>query len=303
MEKTALKRRGMPVNKEHATPQSAPLPELDPQWQEAAARHFEEVLVRARKESGMWGAWSLFRKEMQRFLSIAGQTIVSPVLTTMLWYLVFGYSLGDRLNEIRGIPYTDFLVPGLVMMAIISNAFLNSAFSFFIGKVHGTVVDLLVTPLRPWQIVAAYTGASVVRAMLVGIVIWTVAAIMGAGTFHNVGWTLLFMLMTSFAFSLFGLIAGILAKDFDHINFVPNFLLLPLTFLGGVFYSIRLLPGIWEKISLLNPIVYMVNGLRFGMTGISDVAVLPGFGIVLLSVLAGLAITLRLLSTGTGLKP
>lgn len=279
------------------------LPELDPQWQASAARHFGKVLLRARGEGGLWGTWCLFRKEMQRFLSIIGQTVISPVITTMLWYLVFGYSLGDRLNEIRGIPYTDFLVPGLVMMAIISNAFLNSAFSFFIGKVHGTVVDLLVTPLRPWQIVAAYTGASVVRAMMVGIIIWAVAAAMGAQTFHNVGWTLLFMLMTSLAFALFGLIAGILAKDFDHINFVPNFLLLPLTFLGGVFYSIRLLPSPWEQVSLANPIVYMVNGLRFGMTGISDVAVLPGFGIVLLSVLAGLAITLHILASGTGLKP
>jgi ABC-2 type transport system permease protein len=298
-----MNRRRNPVNKQSAKEKPTALPQLEPQWQDAASRHFEEVLVRARKESGIWGTWSLFRKEMQRFLSIAGQTIISPDLTTMLWYLVFGYSLGDRLNEIRGIPYTDFLVPGLVMMAIISNAFLNSAFSFFIGKVHGTIVDLLVTPLRPWQIMAAYTGASVVRAMLVGTVIWTVAALMGAQTLHNFGWTLLFMLMTSFAFSIFGLIAGILAKDFDHINFVPNFLLLPLTFLGGVFYSIRMLPGIWEQVSLLNPIVYMVNGLRFGMTGISDVPVLPGFGIVLLSVLAGMAITLRLLSRGTGLKP
>ena len=279
------------------------LPELDQRWQAAASSHFDSVLMRARHEGGLWGTWSLFRKEMQRFLSIAGQTIISPVLTTMLWYLVFGYSLGDRLDEIRGIPYTDFLVPGLVMMAIISNAFLNSAFSFFIGKVHGTVVDLLVSPLRPWQIMAAYTGASVVRAMVVGIVIWVVATLMGAQTLHNLGWTLLFMLMTSFAFALFGLIAGILAKDFDHINFVPNFLLLPLTFLGGVFYSIRLLPGLWEQVSLLNPIVYMVNGLRFGMTGVSDVPVLPGFGIVILSVLVGLAITLRLLGFGTGLKP
>lgn len=287
----------------HHPDQTPALPELDPRWRDAAAAHFADVLARASRESGLWGTWSLFRKEMQRFLSIAGQTVISPVLTTMLWYLVFGYSLGDRLDRIQGIPYTDFLVPGLVMMAIITNAYLNSAFSFFIGKVHGTVIDLLVTPLRPWQIMLAYTGASVVRAMLVGIVIWTVAALMGAGTFAHFGWTLLFMLMTSFAFSLFGLVAGILAKDFDHINFVPSFLLLPLTFLGGVFYSIRMLPSPWEQVSLLNPIVYMVNGLRFGMTGISDVPVLPGFGIVLLSVLAGMAITLRLLASGRGLKP
>lgn len=279
------------------------LPELEPRWEDAAKRHFDSVLDGARRERGIFGTWSLFRKEMHRFLSIAGQTVISPVITTMLWYLVFGYSLGDRLDVIRGIPYTDFLVPGLVMMAIITNAFLNSGFSFFIGKVHGTVVDLLVCPLKPWQIVLAFTGASIVRAMAVGTVIWAVAALMGAGTLYNFGWTLAFMLLTSFAFALFGLIAGVLARDFDHINFVPSFLLLPLTFLGGVFYSVRLLPSPWDQISLTNPIVYMVNGLRYGMTGVTDVPVLPGFGIVLLSVLVGWGTVVWLIGTGRGLKP
>lgn len=278
-------------------------PELKKEWRESAERHIAEVRSRGQGESGLWGTWTLFKKEMHRFLTIAGQTIVSPVLTTMLWYLVFGYSLGDRLDEINGIPYTDFLVPGLVMMAIISNAFLNSAFSFFIGKVHGTVVDLLVSPLRPWQIALAYTSASVVRAVAVGSVIWVVAASMGAATTHHVGWTLLFMLLTSFAFALLGLATGILAKDFDHINFIPNFLLLPLTFLGGVFYSIKLLPHPWDSVSLFNPIIYMVNGLRYGMTGVSDVPVLPGVAMSAGSVLAGLALVLWLLSSGRGLKP
>lgn len=283
--------------------EEAVLPRISPEWEAAAEGHFEEALGRARRESGLWGTWCLFRKEMHRFLSIAGQTVISPVLTTMLWYLVFGYSLGERLDEIRGIPYTDFLVPGLVMMAIIVNAFLNSGFSFFIGKVHGTLTDLLVTPLKPWQITAAYAGASVFRAMAVGIVIWTVAALMGAGTLHNVGWTLVFMFLTSAAFALFGLISGILAKDFDHINFVPSFLLMPLTFLGGVFYSVEMLPGPWDRVSLFNPILYMVNGLRYGMTGVSDVPVMPGFAIVLVSVLAGLGVVLWLLGSGRGLKP
>jgi len=139
--------------------------------------------------------------------------------------------------------------------------------------------------------------------VIVGLVIWAVAAAMGAGTFFNVGWTLVFMFLTSFGFALFGLAAGILAKDFDHINFVPSFLLLPLTFLGGVFYSVKLLPSPWDQISLFNPIVYMVNGLRYGMTGVSDVPVMPGFAIVLASVLVGAGIVAWLLSTGRGLKP
>jgi ABC-type multidrug transport system ATPase subunit/ABC-type multidrug transport system permease subunit len=278
-------------------------PDLRPEWVEAAEHHIAEVRERGQRESGLWGTWTLFKKEMHRFLSIAGQTVISPILTTMLWYLVFGYSLGDRLDEINGIPYTDFLVPGLVMMAIITNAFLNSGFSFFIGKVHGTVVDLLVSPLRPWQIALAYTAASVVRAVAVGTVIWAVAAAMGAVTTYQIGWTFLFMVLTSCAFALLGLATGILAKDFDHINFIPSFLLLPMTFLGGVFYSVKLLPDPWGTLSLFNPILYMVNGLRYGMTGVSDVPVLPGVAISAASVLVGLLLVLRLLSTGRGLKP
>lgn len=270
--------------------------------EEAARRHFAEVEARAKREGGCYGTWTLFKKEMHRFLSIAGQTVLSPVLTTMLWYLVFGYSLGERLDTIRGIPYTDFLVPGLVMMAVITNAFLNCGFSFFIGKVHGTVVDLLVSPLKPLQITLAYTMAGVVRAMAVGCVIWVVAALMGAHTTHNIGWTILFMLGTSFAFSLLGLATGIIAKDFDHVNFIPSFLLLPLTFLGGVFYSTEMLPEPWSTISLANPIVYMVNGLRFGMTGVTDVPVLPGLTILLLTVGLGLWLVSWILGNGYGTK-
>lgn len=284
-------------------PPAEPLPRLESAWEAAAEKHFHTSMERARKELGTWGTWTLFRKEMHRFLSIAGQTIVSPVLTTMLWYLVFGYSLGDRLDTVGGVPYTDFLVPGLVMMSIITNAYLNSAFSFYIGKVHGTVTDLLVTPLRPSQLAAAFAGASVLRAMAVGGVIWLVAGLMGAGTLHNIGWTLIFMFLTSLGFALFGLFAGILATDFDHINFVPSFLLLPMTFLGGVFYSIEMLPAPWNEISLLNPILYMVNGLRYGMAGVSDVPVLPGFGIVLGSVVLGWILVVRVLASGRGLKP
>lgn len=279
-----------------------PLPDIPQKHQDEAHSHIAERLGRARAEGGYFGTWTLFRKEMHRYLSISMQTLISPVLTTMLWYLVFGYSLGDRLDTIRGIPYTDFLVPGLVMMGVITNSFLNAGFSFFIGKIHGTVVDLLITPLKPWQITAAYVGASVIRGVLVGMMIWIVAAIMGAGTLFSIGWTLTFMILTSMAFSQLGLITGILAKDFDHVNFVPNFLLLPLTFLGGVFYSIHMLPEPWDLISRFNPLVYMVNGLRYGMTGVSDVSVFVGFFIVAGTSLVSLLILLRIFHSGRGLR-
>lgn len=244
----------------------------------------------------------LFRKELDRFIKVSGQTIISPVLTTLLWFLVFGYSLGERLQEIRGIPYVDFLVPGLIMMALIMNSFLNSGFSFFISKIHGTVTDLLVSPLSSVQILIAYSAASILRGMLVGVAIWIVAASMGASTIHNLSLTLLFMGLTCFVFALLGLIIGILARDFDHVNFIPSFLIMPLTFLGGVFYSIEMLPEPWDSVSMLNPILYMVNGLRYGMTGVSDVPVYWGLLIVCSAVSACWIFAWWLLATGKKLR-
>lgn len=249
-----------------------------------------------------YGLWALFKREITRFWSIAGQTIVSPVVTTMLYFLVFGYSLGDRLREINGTPYIDFLVPGLVMLAMISNAYINSAFSLFIQKIQGTIVDLLVTPLSPGQLLTAYVAAASVRAMIVGIIIWVVAAIMGASTLHNLPLTILFMLLTAACFGLLGIIVAIVAEEFDHINFLPSFLLTPLTFLGGVFYSITMLPEPWQTVSRFNPVLYMVNGLRYGMTGNADIP--PWQGALLLSALCAVfsAYAYYLLQSGKKLR-
>lgn len=250
------------------------------QAEEAARRRIYEAGTRARSENGWRGSLMLFRRETMRFMKMAGQTLLSPVITTMLYFVVFGFTLGARLQEVRGIPYVDFLVPGLIMLNLINSAYLNSAFSLFLSKVHGSVVDVLLTPLTPLQIMTGYLGASVLRALLTGCLIWLVAGLMGAGTLHNPGITVLFMVLTSLAFAQLGLMVAIWAKDFDHVNFLPSFLLMPLTFLGGVFYSIEMLPGRWALLSQFNPILYMVNGLRYGMTGVSDVPVLLGFVIV-----------------------
>ena len=269
---------------------------------EAARRHISRVEQRALRNRGWLGTWMLFRRELARFMRVAGQTIASPVLTTMLWFVVFGYSLGSRLEEIQGVPYVDFLVPGLIMLNLINNAFLNTGFSLFISKVHGSVVDILLTPLTPIQLIVGYIAASLLRAMIIGCLIWLVAGIMGASTLHNPAFTLLFMVLTSTAFALFGLTVAILAEDFDHINLFPAFLLMPLTFLGGVFYSIDMLPGPWDTLSLANPILYMVNGLRYGMTGVSDVPVGLGLLLVTTSVAVFGAAAYYLLSTGKKLR-
>jgi ABC-2 type transport system permease protein len=292
---------------DEATPPGRP-----PAAAEQAARRRIAKLSVVAENQGWYGAWTLFRKEIKRFWNIAGQTIVSPVVTTMLYFLVFGYSLGDRLQEVQGVPYIDFLVPGLVMLSLINNAFINSAFSFFINKVHGTIVDILVTPLTHFQLMAGYTAASIVRAVLVGSIIWAVAMLMGVDQvlatltgpdgFTHILITLSFMILTALAFALIGLDVAIVAEDFDHINLLPTFLITPLTFLGGVFYSISMLPEPWGLVSRFNPILYMVNGLRYGMTGVSDVPVWQGYVVVGALDIIFAAIAWWLLSTGKKIR-
>ena len=283
-----------------------------PAHAERAARLRIPELAQIAEEQGWFGAWMLFRREIKRFWNIAGQTVVSPVVTTMLYFLVFGYSLGDRLQEVRGIPYVDFLVPGLVMLSLINNAFINSAFSFFINKIHGTLVDILVTPLTHLQLMFGYTAASIVRAVLIGAIIWAVAMGMGADQviatltgpdgFVHVMITLSFMVLTALAFAFIGLDIAIVAEDFDHINLLPNFLITPLAFLGGVFYSIEMLPEPWDLISRFNPILYMVNGLRYGMTGVSDVPLWLGYVVVISLNLVFGAIAWWLLASGKKIR-
>lgn len=269
---------------------------------EAARRRIEAATRLAEAERGWRGCGVLLKRETRRFMNMAGQTVVSPVLTTLLYFVVFGFTLGSRLEEIRGIPYVDFLVPGLIMLNLITSAYMNSAFSLFLAKVHGSIVDILLTPLSPLQILVGYLGASLLRALLTGGIIWIVAALMGANTIHNLWITLIFMVLTSLAFALLGLIVAIWAKDFDQVNFIPSFLLMPLIFLGGVFYSIEMLPEGWAMVSALNPILYMVNGLRYGMTGVADAPVLLGLAIVLGLVLGFVWIAVRLLESGRKLR-
>ena len=247
---------------------------------ERALQRVEEVAAAAKKSTGWYNAWILFRREIKRFMVIVGQSIVSPVITTMLYFLVFGFSLGSQLKQMAGIPYMDFLTPGLVMMALINNSFINSSFSFFLTKVHGSVVDILVSPLSNLQIMTAYTAASLVRALITSGIIWGIAAAFGAGTTAHPLVALAFMVVVSSAFSLFGLATAVVSREFEHVNFVPSFVVVPCTFLGGVFYSVTNLPDPWSTVARFNPFLYMVNGIRYGMAGVSDV---PLWGSTLVS--------------------
>ena len=263
-----------------------------------ARQKLSETRERALRNKGIYATYGLFRREIARFIKIFWGSVMSPVMTTMLWFLVFGFSLGDRLKEIEGIPYVDFLVPGLIIMSVLMNAFMNSGFSFFLNKIHGTIGDLLASPLSPLQITVAYILAACTRGLCIGLTIWVVAGLMGAGTIANPLLTFGMILLASASFGALGLSVGILAKDFEQVNLVPNFIILPLTFLGGVFYSINMLPAPWDTVALFNPLLYLVSELRYSMTGYADVPAGAGFAGGLGFLLIGAGLAYCLLRTG-----
>jgi ABC-type multidrug transport system ATPase subunit/ABC-type polysaccharide/polyol phosphate export permease len=273
-------------------------PSVTPELQQKGLQKLDEVRARAQKNRGLYGTYGLFRREISRFLSMFMGSILSPVLTTVLWFLVFGYSLGDRLKEIEGIPYADFLVPGLIIMSVVMNAFMNSGFSFLLNKIHGSITDLLASPLSPLQITAAYIASASVRGLFIGSTIWLVAGLMGASTLANPPLTLLMIVLASASFGALGLCVGILATGFEQVNLLPNFIILPLTFLGGVFYSIKMLPDPWDTVALFNPLLYLVSELRYSMTGYADVPAGAGFVGGLAFLILGASTAYILLKTG-----
>ncbi len=248
------------------------------------------------------GAWTLFTKEVRRFMRVPGQTLLSPLVTTVLYFVVFGWSLGDRLREIESVPYARFIVPGLVTLGVVANAYLNTASSLFVMKVQGTIVDLLVSPLSYGEILAGFVAAAVVRALTVGGIMWAVAGAFSG--FHVVHpWlALVLVVLAAVAFAALGLMAAIWAATFEQVNFFPTFFITPLTFLGGVFYSARMLPPALRAFTFVNPIFYMVDGLRFAMLGISDAAPAPGAALLAVLAAGSLAAAYSMLKSGYKLR-
>ena len=248
------------------------------------------------------GYQTILIKEVTRILRIWAQTLIPPVITMSLYFVIFGAIIGRRVGEMGGMPYMDFIVPGLIMLSVITNSYGNITSSFFGAKFGRHVEELLVSPLPPWIILAGYVSGAVFRAMTVGVLVWLVAGFFSGFHMHNMAVTFSILLLTSVVFALGGFINAIYAQKFDDISIIPTFVLQPMTYLGGVFFSVSLLPGIAQQIALANPIVYMVNAFRYGLLGVSDVslwlayAMILGFGIVLF------AICLTLLQKGVGLR-
>ena len=252
-------------------------------------------------EQGL-GLRTLYRKEVKRFLRVPGQTILSPLITTALYFVVFGWSLGGRLREVEGVPYIRFLVPGLVMLGIINNAFLNTSSSMFILKLQGTIVDLLVTPLSYLEILAAFLAAGTTRALIVGGLTWATAALFVGPYVPHPLLSILAAVLVSIAFAAAGLIVALWADKFEQVNFIPTFVITPLAFLGGVFYSASMLPAGFRLVLHLNPIYYMIESMRSALIGVT--AEPPWLGFLVLIVLAGTLIgwALWLLKRGYKLR-
>ncbi len=246
----------------------------------------------------MTGWQTLLYKEVLRFWKVSFQTIAAPVLTAVLYMLIFGHVLEDHVQVFEQVSYTAFLVPGLVMMSVLQNAFANSSSSLIQSKIMGNLVFLLLTPLshRSWFV--AYVGSSMVRGLAVGLGVFAVTAWFGRPSYAAPLWIIAFALMGAALMGALGLIAGLWAEKFDQLAGFQNFIIMPMTFLSGVFYSIHSLPAVWQTISHLNPFFYMIDGFRYGFFGASDVSPWLSLAVVA-SALAGVAaLALHLLRTG-----
>lgn len=250
-----------------------------------------------------WIAYrTIVHKELTRVFRIWPQTLFPPVITQTLYFLIFGKFIGSQINDINGVGYMAFIIPGLVMMAVINSSFVNVVGSFFSAKFHRSIEELLVSSTSNKVIIAGYVTGGVVRGIIVGILVFAVSIMFTKPQIHNGVIIFAFILLTSIVFALGGLVNAIFAKKFDDISIFPTFILTPLVYLGGVFYSINNLPPFWQKISKFNPVLYMVNGFRFGFHGFADVDVLVSLVILIVFTLVLTSINLVLLGRGTGLK-
>jgi ABC-2 type transport system permease protein len=241
-------------------------------------------------------------REVGRILRIWVQTLLPSAITMTLYFLIFGTFIGSQVRNINGFSYMEFIVPGIIMMAVITNSFMNVVSSFFSTKFMRSVEELLVSPTPNYVILLGYVCGGMFRGLLVGLIVSLISLFFTDINIHNIGIVIVFVILTSLVFSLAGFLNSIFAKKFDDISIIPTFVLTPLTYLGGVFYSISVLPSIFQGISLLNPILYMVNGFRYGFLGISDINIWIGFGMLVIFTIILFYTNLYLMKKGIGLK-
>jgi len=249
-----------------------------------------------------YGVLALYRFEMARFFRSFWQSLASPVVSTSLYFVVFGSAIGSQMQSIDGVSYGAFLVPGLTMLSVLSQSVSNASFGIYMPKFSGTIYEILSAPISGFEAVLAYVGAAASKSILIGLTILLTARLFVPYTIAHPVWMLLFLILTSVTFSLFGFIIGIWADGFDKLQLIPLMVITPLTFLGGSFYSIHMLPPFWQKLTLLNPVVYLVNGFRWSFYDTADVSIGLSLGMTLAFMLACLAAITYIFRTGYKLK-
>lgn len=230
---------------------------------------------------------TIVRREVRRFMRIWVQTLVPPAITITLYFVIFGSLIGSRIGDMGGFDYMQFVVPGLIMMAVIQNSYGNVVSSFFGTKFQRNIEEILVSPVSEITILGGYVLGGVLRGLLVGFIVTIVSLFFGELNIQHLGVTLLMVFFTAVVFSIAGFINAVFAQSFDDISIIPTFVLTPLIYLGGVFYSIDLLPSFWQKVSLINPVLYMVNGFRYGILGVSDVSIYVSVTMLMLFLVLG----------------
>lgn len=241
-------------------------------------------------------------KEIFRFIRIWPQTLLPPAITTALYFLIFGKLIGDRIGTIGGASYMDYIVPGIILMSVISHSYANVVSSFYSTKFQRNIEELLVAPIPNWVILSGYVSGGIIRGILVGVVVTLISLLFADIKVNNIAITLSIAMLTATVFALAGFINAILAESFDDISIIPNFVLTPLSYLGGVFYSVDMLPGIWQSISMGNPILYMINAFRYGLIGVTDIDIQMSFIITGGFIVTLTLFSLYLLHKGIGIK-
>jgi ABC-2 type transport system permease protein len=245
---------------------------------------------------------AIYAFEMARTRRTLMQSILSPVISTSLYFVVFGAAIGSRIQEVDGVPYGAFIVPGLIMLSLLTQSIANASFAIYFPKFAGTIYELLSAPVSPTEIVISYVGAAASKSILLGLIILATAGLFVPLHIEHPVWMLVFLVLTSVTFSLVGFIIGLWADNFEKLQVVPLLIVTPLTFLGGSFYSIKMLPAFWQTVSLFNPVVYLVSGFRWCFLGQADVDVVTSLGMTLAFTAVSLAVVAWIFKTGWRLK-
>jgi len=245
---------------------------------------------------------AIYKFEMSRTRRTLMQSIVSPVISTSLYFVVFGAAIGSRIQHVEGVSYGAFLVPGLIMLSLLTQSISNASFGIYFPRFTGTIYELLSAPVSTVEIVLSYVGAAATKSIMLGLIILATAALFVPLRIEHPVWMILFLVLTAVTFSLFGFIIGIWADGFEKLQLVPLLIVTPLTFLGGSFYSIHMLPPFWQTVTLFNPVVYLVSGFRWSFYGLADVSVAVSLGMTLAFLAASLAVVAWIFRTGYRLK-